>query len=199
MQPTEMSSYSVGHPVQLTTPLREPNIQPPQSVPIVNSTSSQPPAVLNAHSSPRVPDYHAPIPPRAHPSRLMRESGAYFSPSVPQASVTDNTGSPQLSYANAVARGKHISRQRLVPFLESPQPKHSPQKLYPYGGVMRSKIPETRAPVIQHPLDVSNYHLKFRELLKLEEAAHAWLLRERCELFSTVHALATCSTWWMPH
>ena len=35
------------------------------------------------------------------------------------------------------------------------------------------------ADVIHDPLEVSNYHLKFHELLKLEEIAHEQLLRER--------------------
>lgn len=35
------------------------------------------------------------------------------------------------------------------------------------------------ADVIRDPLEVSNYHLKFHELLKLEEIAHEQLLRER--------------------
>ena len=67
-----------------------------------------------------------------------------------------------------------------VPSLSSPEPQQSSQKSITNAATRQSGCQRTSsAGVIHEPLEVSNYCLKFHELLKLEEIAHEQLLEER--------------------
>ena len=92
---------------------------------------------------------------------------------------------PPLPYALVAAppqRGAVHRPSGPVPLpLSPPQPRQAPPKDAPSSGAMKRKIPRRRSSmaVMYESLEVRNYHMKFRELLKSEEIAHDKLLKER--------------------
>ena len=205
LQPLHTMPSGVGPSVPVQPP-RRPSVQPPQTVP---SSAQPPPRMpSSAQPSPRMPSSAQPpprMPSSAQPPPRMPSSAqpprrsAQLPPSGINVQSSSNTSvtepssrkaflpaevqvsSHQLpSYANVAALHLHSAGQRLPQANPSalPQKPQKPQRTPSCGVAMRQKPPR-QSSVIYQSLDVSNYHMKFRELLKLEEKAHAQLLKER--------------------
>lgn len=72
--------------------------------------------------------------------------------------------------STGAARGSHTDIVLLPPKNTMSYPSTT-------GGAMKRKVPSEQ--LMHQPLNVSNYHLKFRSLLECEENAHADLLKMR--------------------
>ena len=164
-------------------------IQPTPRVPIVQPTTKVPAAqpttkVPAAQHTPRAPVAQpTPKVPIAQPTRgvsvTQPSPSVHVTQSAPRAPVVQPTPkvpvpspTPWIPVAQPTP-SVPVTQPMLrisVPSLSLPEPAQKWQK-----GRQRASSAE----VIHKPLEVSNYHLKFRELLKLEERAHAELLEKR--------------------
>ena len=80
----------------------------------------------------------------------------------------------------------HLPPMQTFPLQHSPlQPRETLPVMLPYETVPKPTTPQritiksSKSSLFEEPLEVGNYHLKFRELLKSEEIAHSKLLDER--------------------
>ena len=166
--------------------------QPPPRMP----SSAQPPPRMSrsAQPPPRMPS--SAQPPSRMPRSAQRPPSGINVQSSSSTSVTEpssriaflpaevRVSSHQLpSYANVAAPHLHSAGQRLPQANPSALPQNQNPQRTPSCGVAMRRKPPLQSSVIYQSLDVSNYHMKFRELLKLEEKAHTELLKERLVYF----------------